>query len=283
MSSEVSAWWTLLRVVAVLNIAAWAVAAIVFAHRRATSPPSGLSSARAQLILSAVYVLGCAYRSFFPVFDVPRLCLFDSPLSSIFIGRTVATMAELAFVAQWAVMLRDTARETGSRVPAIVAIFILPMMCVAEACSWYSVLTTSNLGHVFEEALWAAFGMVLLVTGAAVWVRCSARWRLALIAWGVVGAAYVGFMTLVDVPMYYSRWVADEARGRQYFGLLSGVMDAALRRSVSFDWHIWRGEVPWMTVYFSLAVWLSILMVNAAGPRRRESVSVVPAVASRAS
>src|ERR1700743_3820576 len=61
-----------------------------------------------------VYVVWCAYRSVFPVFDVPRQCLVDSWLSSVLIGRFVATCAELCFVAQWALLLREAARETGS-------------------------------------------------------------------------------------------------------------------------------------------------------------------------
>ena len=48
-----------------------------------------------QLLLSAGYMLGCAYPSAFPVFNVRRLCLVDSWLFGVSIGRSVATTAEL--------------------------------------------------------------------------------------------------------------------------------------------------------------------------------------------
>src|SRR4029078_7350737 len=72
----------------------------------------------------------------------------------VVVGRTVATIAELCFVAQWALMLRESARVSGSVVARRVSKSVVPMIVVAELCSWYSVLTTSNLGHVFEETIW---------------------------------------------------------------------------------------------------------------------------------
>lgn len=113
---------------------------------------------RWQVVLSAGYVFGCAYRSVVPVHDVLRICLFDSWLSSIVVGRLVATVAELCFVAPWALMLREVSRATGSGVGTAVSKVVPPLILIAEACSWYSVLTTSNFGHVVEESIWGLRG-----------------------------------------------------------------------------------------------------------------------------
>ena len=59
------------------------------------------------LLLSAVYVLGCGFRSVLPMVDVPRICLHDTWISRIVVGRSIATVAELAFVAQWALLMRE--------------------------------------------------------------------------------------------------------------------------------------------------------------------------------
>ena len=126
--------------------------------------PTCTPTRRLQLLLSAVYVFGCAYRSVSPVFDIPRICLFDSWLSSVAVGRSVATCAELCFVAQWAVMLREISDTTGSRFGQIASQALLPMMLVAELCSWYSVLTTSNIGHVVEESLWGVSATLLVAS-----------------------------------------------------------------------------------------------------------------------
>jgi len=45
------------------------------------------------LLLCAAYVFGCAFRSFLPRAEV--ICLFDTWLSSVALGRTVATAAEI--------------------------------------------------------------------------------------------------------------------------------------------------------------------------------------------
>ena len=50
----------------------------------------------ALLLFCAAYVFGCAFRSFLPRADVQRICLFDTWLSSAFIGRSVATVAEVS-------------------------------------------------------------------------------------------------------------------------------------------------------------------------------------------
>ena len=87
-------------------------------------------------------------------------------------------------------------------------------------------------------------------------------------------------MFLVDVPMYWSRWVADEAAGRQYLGIVQGALDASENRVVSHRWEDWQNEVAWMSLYFSTAVWLSIALVHAPAswraiaPRQRLGAAV---------
>src|SRR5258708_696785 len=110
----VSGWWSLLAALGALNIVAWAFSAAAVKRQRAAMSLDCYAARRLQLILSAVYVFGCAFRAALPVYDIPRLCLFNTWLSSVIVGRTVATCAELSFVAQWALLLRGTARLTGS-------------------------------------------------------------------------------------------------------------------------------------------------------------------------
>src|SRR5258708_6986816 len=99
LSSGVSTWWYFLCTVAVVNVAAWALAAERFERHQATLPAGLFAAGRLQLVLSAVYVFGCAFRSVLPVYDIPRFCLFDTPFSSVVVGRSVATIGELCFVA----------------------------------------------------------------------------------------------------------------------------------------------------------------------------------------
>ena len=91
-SNPVARWWGLLTVVSGLNIAAW------FVLYRELPPVSATSSIGTMLLFCAAYVFGCAFRSFLPRADVQRICLVDTWLSSVMVGRSVATVAELCFV-----------------------------------------------------------------------------------------------------------------------------------------------------------------------------------------
>jgi hypothetical protein len=269
MSVSVTSWWVILCAVAVLNVLAWCVSARMSFQRRSLASADVYALRRLQVVLSAVYVFGCAYRTAFPVYDIPRICLFDSWLSSVIVGRSVATVAELCFVVQWAVVLREASRATGSLLGRAVALIVVPLIAIAEICSWYSVLTTSNLGHVAEESLWGICAAMMVASMVVVSAACTGRLRRMLQVACVVGTAYVTYMFLVDVPMYWSRWIADEASGRQYLSILQGLRDASDRWIVSYHWQDWKNEVVWKTLYFSVAVWFSISLIHAPVPQMR--------------
>jgi hypothetical protein len=40
------------------------------------------------------------------------------------------------------------------------------------------------------------------------------------------------------------------------------VLDASVRWVVSHQWQVWKSEVTWMSLYFSVAVWLSIALIH---------------------
>jgi hypothetical protein len=263
MTGDVISWWLFLCAVSVLNVLAWLYSGLRLQRRRALISGEGFAARRLQLILCAGYVFGCAFRSVLPVYDVPRIGLSDTWMSNVLVGRSVATIAELCFVGQWALLLREAAHGTASAFGKWSAKALVPLIVVAELFSWYSVLTTSNLGHVVEEALWGSSAALLVASLVSIWPRIAVPLRPLLALWCAAGVAYVGFMFLVDVPMYWSRWMADEAGGRAYLSISQGVIDAAQPTLVSHRWEDWRSEVVWMSLYFSVAVWLSLGLVHA--------------------
>jgi hypothetical protein len=255
-----------------MNIAAWTLSAVALSRRRTQLSAEAHRMRRLQLTLSAIYVAGCAFRSAVPVYDVPRICLFDHWFSSVLLGRSVATIAELAFVAQWALMLHEISRATRSAIGRFASLSVLPLIAVAETCSWYSVLTTANIGHVAEESLWGFCVALLVATALNLAPRCAPRWRAILLGWCVAGLAYVAFMVAVDVPMYWSRWLSDEAAGRQYMTITQGLIDVASRRVLSRQWADWQHEIAWMSLYFSVAVWISISLIHAPEPKASQEL-----------
>lgn len=258
-SNPVATWWSFLLAASSANVALilWLRARF---RRATTGRRAGAFVLEFLLLLSAVYVFGCAFRSVLPRADVQRICLFDTWLSSVFVGRSVATVAELCFALQWAIVLHLLGNLTKSDTARNIAKAIVPLIALAECCSWYAVITTNYLGNVLENSLWtAAFAFV-----AGALLRLASDFRgLArlLIAGAAVGAvAYVAFMCTVDVPMYFFRWQADAASGREFFGLFGGLRDAATHWTVSHDFADWKDEMAWMSLYFSMAVWASLAL-----------------------
>lgn len=262
MSSEILWWWIFLCAVSGVNVFAWSLSAKTLKQRQGLLPTDIYALRRLQLVLAAGYVFGCAYRSILPVYDVPRICLVDSWLSSVIIGRSVATIAELCFVAQWSLLLWEISSVSGSRIGQLSARIIVPLIVVAEIFSWYAVTTTSNIGHVVEETLWGVSVALMTVSLVAIWRRCDPSRRPLIAMVCTIGLAYIAYMFFVDVPMYWTRWLADEASGRTYMSVTQGALDAANRWVVSHQWDDWKNEIVWMSLYFSGAVWLSIASVH---------------------
>jgi hypothetical protein len=277
LSSGVVVWWMSLYGVSLLNICGWRLAAAALVRRQALVPPDVYLLQRRQLLLAAVYVFGCAFRSILPRADVQRIGLFDTWVSSVVVGRSVATVAELCFTAQWALLLHKIAEDAGACFWMRVARMLVPLIAVAQICSWTAVLTTSYLGNAFEESIWALAGTLVIVGFLALRSRTAAAYRPFVTAGLVLGVAYVTFMCTVDIPMYVARWLADEARGRVYLSLGQGLWDVGSRWTVTYAWEAWQTEIPWMSLYFSVGVWCSIALVHA--PRLESKLDFPPATA----
>ena len=225
-----------------------------------------------QLLLCATYTLGCASRCFVLRSDVARFAMFDSWVSTVLVGRTIATIAELAFVAQWVVLLVYLARTYERPVLKRFALPILPMIMLAQCCAWYGVLTTNYIGQTLEESLWT---LSALLFGVGLWL-CRKEGTTMLQRWvryGVVGCiAYLLFMTLIDVPNYYRLWQAKEQAGATYLTLSEGFRDIQ-NMIITGAWSAWRYPMVWQSLYFSLAVWASMTLVMIPIRLRQESAS----------
>ncbi|MGA2818431.1 MAG: hypothetical protein ABSE67_19500 [Xanthobacteraceae bacterium] len=226
-SNPVAIWWSFLIIVSVGNIA---VLLGLHSRFRKTNLArrTGAIVIEPLLLLGAAYVFGCAFRSVLPRADVQRICLFDTWLSSVFVGRSVATVAEICFVIQWAIVLRALANVANADTARNISKTIVPLVVLAEGCSWYAVITTNYLGNVLENSLWTAIFLLIAIA----------------------------FLDLVNRYRGVAQW------GAEFFGLASGLHDVATRWIVTHDIARWKNEITWMSLYFSTAVWTSLLLAS---------------------
>jgi len=212
------------------------------------------------LFLSAAYVFGCAFRSFLPRADVQRICLFDTWLSSVTVGRSVATVAEICFAAQWAIILHQLGTMTGADTTLNVAWVIVPLILIAECFSWHAVLTKNYLGNAIENSLWAVSFFIVGIGLCRLLPEFNGPVIVALVI-AIIGiAGYLVFLATIDVPMYLTRWQAEGAASIGPLSPLEGLRDASVRWTVTHDIAEWRDEIPWMSLYFSAAVWASLAL-----------------------
>jgi hypothetical protein len=167
------------------------------------------------------------------------------------------------------ILLREYAQAAGLGIGLTVARLILPLLVLAELFSWHGVVTTFALSHAFEESLWTISAAMLTLCTFLLSRRASPELRGTLAGASAFGIAYLTFMCTVDVPMYVSRWLADQASGHQTLSLAQGLWEVSHRWIVTFRWEDWASQMPWMTLYFSLAVWASLAFVLAPPFRRR--------------
>jgi hypothetical protein len=243
-----------LRAIAVFNLLLWAVTCLPFFD--SASDPGW------HVALSGIFVAVCAFRSWLPRIDLERYCLVDSPLSSMFLGRSAATIAEICFAVQVALSIRQVGISAHLPWMVTASHFVVPPLVLAQFFCWYSVLTLNHLGHAIEESLWTAtMGLVgVCLTVAARHLHGSMLWCAS--GGAVLALGFVAFMVLVDVPMYLSRWREARREQRAFLSMRAGVQDALTRRIATREWAIWRPEVAWLTGYFSIAVWLSVSLVH---------------------
>jgi hypothetical protein len=186
--------------------------------------------------------------------------LFDTWLSSVVVGRSIATVAESCFVAQWAIILHQLGTMTGADTTLNAAWVIVPLILIAECLSWYAVLTTNYLGNAVENSLWAVAFFVVGIGLCRLLPEFDGPVRMVL-AIAIIGiAGYLAFLVTIDVPMYLNRWRAEIAEGSKLLRPLEGLRDVSTRWVVTHDLAQWKGEITWMSLYFSAAVWASLAL-----------------------
>jgi len=240
-------WWTFLRAASVLNFVLLGLtAALAWPIKQ---------SAGIHLACATIYTIVCAFRSFCPRVDLERTVLIDHPLSSIALGRTSATIAEMAFTVQMSLF----AVSLGTGLEAL-AWSLVPLIALAQTACWTAVVTLDHRWHAMEELLWGAAMVILAVIFArALPGEGIYRWLLPL---GLVGCGLGAFVMLIlDVPMYFKRHAAEKEKGTRFLPIGEGIRDAISRREPTGAWETWKHEVAWMTPYFSACVWLSIAAV----------------------
>lgn len=180
-------------------------------------------------------------------------------------GRSAATIAELCFSRQFALLLFAFGDKYNQPITSMVAHLVVPSIAIAQMLCWCGMLTLNFLGHAIEESIWSVISLAVAGCFMTYPMNNSYESNPEIYKFTVIGAffslCYFMFMITVDVPMYITKWKKSKEMNSKRMSFIEGGKDAWKRRVVTSDWEVWRPEVPWLTAYFSTAVWISLSLI----------------------
>ena len=242
-------------------------------------------------LLALPVVLQCAWRGVFPSLYLQRFAFWDTPLNSILVDRTLACAGELSWNLALAVCfvhvdaeLHPAARTNdGSKggTPWVrrSAAAMVWAYALAEVTSYYNTATENELWAAVEVLLDGASQMLLLPAAVYLFRALPAGKRtssagLFLLAFVAQGLGLFGYNVFVDAPMYWQRYKADQAAGKQYLPFVEGLWDALVHRIPTQKLADWQQDMSWMVGYFvgnPLAATLVAWIAPGVGPAVKQA------------
>ena len=259
---ELLIWWSSLSFFSIINIILWIKIKNQLDRENGNWSKNEIQFSTIQAYLSLGYVIVCAFRSFLPRADVQKIVLWDTWFSSVLVGRSVATIGELCLALQLALFLKFISKKYNSYIIDGFSKIIFPILCLAECFSWYSVITTNYIGNTIEESLWCISGGLILISSLILIKKSNYKEKTIYIILSLMATSYVLFMVLVDIPMYYNRLIIDLSNSKQYYTLTDGLKNLNSSWVVTHNYSDWNGELSWMFLYFTTAVWMSLGLIR---------------------
>ena len=158
-------WWKTLSAIAIFNISLWLMANY-YLHRQVGELSQYTSW---HLSLSGVYVTACAFRSFWPRIDLERYVIVDHWISSVVLGRSAATLAEISFAIQMKLFIDELYTHSQGGFLQGYTWIIVFTLSLAQLFCWLSVISLNHLGHFIEESLW---GLTFTLSNSLQYLVC---------------------------------------------------------------------------------------------------------------
>ena len=186
-----------------------------------------------QDVRAHIYVLTNVYRSTFPVMHYTNTCMFS--FCSLFLERSLSTVAELAFISQVVDWLKISNRYKA---------LIFCGIGSAEVFCWMGIVSGLTYWHVIEESIWCltAFGLFCDICVRR-YNNDTRRKRIAMYLLG----GYILYMTIFDIPMYLRR--PNSAK-----------KEILMCENITTDSIGWNNSLLWMTGYFFIGSKISLIM-----------------------
>jgi hypothetical protein len=151
----------------------------------------------AQVLIPARILFGVsAYRCLFPVQYKDHVVFHDSPFSSIFLTRLLATFSEVAYIYLLSSVIRVLNTESAAWINVLASMMVLQVV-ISQCFVWGAILSRRLLFFYYEELGWASifalntiasaylYLTVELSTGAGSLLRLNLLFGLVYLPWQV--------------------------------------------------------------------------------------------------
>jgi hypothetical protein len=235
-----------------------------------TLVPPGNTVDRHLLVPAQILFAVSAFRCLFPNQYKGNVVLHDTPLSSIFLTRLLATFAELAFIYQLSHVLRLLNVDRLGWVDALSWLMVVQVV-ISQCFVWGAILTGRLALYFWEELGWAILVAANAIASAGLYPNR-----------GALGDAGIFIPINLLFGLGYLSWqvanlrlqIADARRAGETLRPATHVswrlLGEGLRRSIrernrTTDATAWGGLVGllWMTGYFAtlLPMWANQIVV----------------------
>lgn len=237
---------------------------------------------RKMKLLTATFVIVCAFRCMFPNISYEHICFFDiylsTSISSIFHG----TIAKMCYIIQICTGMTHIAEDLqkhcinvwhGNKLFGLVYFvsnFVVYSIFISLCFSCYAILTMCQFWYAVEKSI-QMFSLILLI------LCCTFLYyhfkqleqveqndtKLFLLGIIFIGLPYVSFMYFEEIPMYLSNYSAEESEVDEYMTLSEGFLATLSCNEVTRLYSVWAGNVPWLIGCYNVLAWSSIWLARA--------------------
>ena len=242
VSSDFRIWLWLLKIGVPVNLAliAWVLA---------------LPSPDSQAVVPALILIGVsAFRCGFPNRYVDNVVFHDTPLSSIFLTRLLATFSEVAYIFQFSYVIRALNTQQAIWIDALAWLMVVQVV-ISQGFVWSAIGTRRLALYFYEEAGWfVIFAANTVASAHLYWTGdASDPGRILLVLNLVFGVFYLPWQVL---HLRSLRVEASEPVAPVPWS--EGLRDALRQRNRRTDAEAWGG---WIGATWMIAYWASLIPI----------------------
>lgn len=228
------------------------------------APPASAASAHI-LVPAQIFFAVSAFRCLFPVGYKHNVVFHDSPLSSIFLTRLLATFSEVAYIYQLSHVIRLLNADQVGWIDALSWVMVVQVV-VSQCFVWSAILTGRLVLYFFEELGWAIIFVANTTASAYLYLTLDTfGGREVLVHLSLLfGSVYLPWQVV-----HLRLQLSDAKRGAQAGNPVTPVAEGLARslreRNPTTAAEAWGGLVglSWMTGYWATLtpMWIHYVVV----------------------